>query len=186
MSATAKYLVSLREPRIAGFQWQDPEDDHDRKIFRDVLEHGCHIVGIDDAPGQSLYCFSIGFYLNLAHPEFLVMGLDSSVAAQMINHAFSMVEGGHQFSEGERIRDSFPENREGVVKPFLKKFYFAYLGYACWFYRSLMFLPPAIEPKFPVYQIFWPDKEGRYPFDQGCHPAVVRAQAVKRHIKGEL
>ena len=36
-----------------------------------------------------------------------------------------------------------------------------FLGNAAWFYRS---------PDFPVLQCFWPDAQGRFPWDPACDP----------------
>ena len=184
VTPAAKYLNSLKSPKVAGFQWQEPDDDKDRRLFRDVLECGCHIVAIEDSPHAPEFCFSIGFFINLQHPEFFVMGMSSNTAGRIINRLFRSVEGGHRFSEDEKIADLFDDERLGILKPFPKSLYFDYLGYACWFYRSLTFFPPPLEPKFPVLQLFWPDKAGRYPFEAGCHPSAVAAQVPRKMSQG--
>lgn len=179
MKPAAKYLSSLKAPPIAGFQWQDPDNDDDRHRFRDVLEYGCHIVSVEDSPYSPPFSFSIGFYLNLQHPEFFVMGMSTDTAGHFINRLFHAVENGRRFSADEQIPDLFEDGRPAMLKPFPKDLYVDYLGYACWFYRSLTFQPPLMEFKFPVLQLFYPDKSGLFPFEPGCHPAAVAAQIPK-------
>lgn len=179
MKPAAKYLASLQSPKVAGFQWQDPETDDDRHRFRDVLEYGCHIVSIEDSPQAPVFCFSLGFYLNLQHAEFFVMGLSSDTAAHLINRLFKRVEAGERFSADQKISDLLDDDRIAALQPFPQERYTDYLGYACWFYRSLTFLPPYFEFKFPVLHLFWPDQAGRFPFEPGCHPAAVSAQLPK-------
>jgi uncharacterized protein DUF4262 len=41
--------------------------------------------------------------------------------------------------------------------------------YALWFYE---------DDPFPLMQCFWPDKEGRFPWDDGCDDYVRNAQPL--------
>jgi hypothetical protein len=89
----ARFSSSLASPRIEGFVWQEPEDDEDRQVYRSILEHGYQYFRSNPAsPGVNPvgYCFSVGFYLNLNHPELLVMGLSTETAGQMIGDIFRL------------------------------------------------------------------------------------------------
>ena len=44
----ARYKKSLTQPRIAGFEWQEPEDEEDVKTYRHILTKGCSIIQITD------------------------------------------------------------------------------------------------------------------------------------------
>jgi hypothetical protein len=45
-----------------------------------------------------------------------------------------------------------------VLRPVLEKWYGPFLGMAGWYYR---------RRPFPVLQCFWPDPQGRYPWEAG-------------------
>lgn len=180
MGATPRYIASLKSPRVPGFSWQDPDDEGDRKCFRDILEYGCHILTIDDQPATAVFSYSIGFYLNHLHPEIFAIGISRVLGGDLINRLLRDVQDGRQFREDETIENLFSDGRPGLLKAFPKDRYPDFLGYGCWFYRSLTFQPPMMEFKFPVLRVVWPDKEGRYPFEDGCHPAVVAAQRLQQ------
>lgn len=40
----ARYLSSLKSPKLDSFEWQEPENDKDRSSFRDILTDGCTIL----------------------------------------------------------------------------------------------------------------------------------------------
>jgi len=54
--------------------------------------------------------------------------------------------------------DEVFENLSVMLVDVHPKFYREFLGTALWFYRS-------IGRDFPVLQIVWPDKRGRFPWD---------------------
>ncbi|MBK8039163.1 MAG: hypothetical protein IPK22_18825 [Verrucomicrobiaceae bacterium] len=71
-----KYINSLNSPRLKSFEWQQPEDDKDRRSFRDILDDGCTILMIhddDSDPGPPYHSiYTIGLYLNLGSSGKLV------------------------------------------------------------------------------------------------------------------
>ena len=177
----ARFKKSLTQPRIAGFEWQEPEDQSDATTFRHILTHGCSIINIiDHEDYPSGYVYTVGFYLNLNHPEFLLMGVSTNAAARMLNHLFSYVESGNTIKDGEGVRYDFGiGERRLVAQAVPQERYFDYLGWGCWFYRSLLFkVSPVAEHKFPVLQLCWPDKEGKYPWEGECDASVRVAQTL--------
>jgi hypothetical protein len=173
-----RYIDSLKNPKIAGFRWQDPEDESDRKMYRDILEYGCQVVAIEAGSNSPEFCYSVGLYLNFLHPEILVMGLSSDACTKAINQICREADEGKIIKPGDVRTDLFDSGRPVQFVTVEKLFYTEYLGYAHWFYRSLFFQPPAIEQKFPALQALWPDKDLRYPKDPDCHPAVKAAQTL--------
>jgi hypothetical protein len=47
--------------------------------------------------------------------------------------------------------------------------YREHVGYARWFYRG---------DEFPLLQLVWPDKAGRFPGEPGANPALARQQPL--------
>jgi len=180
----AKYIAAAKSPRIQGFEWQEPEDDYDRDVFRNILTHGCTILQIlPDEQNPSLhhdFVYTIGFYLNLLHPEFLIMSVTAETAGPLLNRLFSDIEKGNQIDEGHTVTYDFGKgDRKLIARTVPQERYFDYLGYGCWFYRSLLWKEkPIAAHKFPVLQLFWPDPSGRYPWDPDCDPRAKRVQTL--------
>jgi len=142
---------------LTNFKWPEPQDDSDHKLIRDVIEHKCHLIAIpadEHGPG---YVFSVGLYLHFRHPEFLLIGLDYKVACTAINDISALVQQGRRFRHRD-ILDEIFKNVSVMLVDVHSKFYREFLGTALWFYRS-------VGDDFPVLQIVWPDKQGRFPWD---------------------
>jgi hypothetical protein len=176
---TARYIESLKNPRIPGFEWQDPEDDWDRKMFKDILEYGCTIIAVASGKNSPDFAYSVGLYLNFLHPEILFMGISSQACHRAINKICREATAGRIVVAGEERTDLFEVQRAVRFVSVDKQRYFDYLGYAAWFYRSLLYkvLPP-LEHKFPVLQGLWPDKRLVYPDNAHCDRIVRNAQTL--------
>jgi hypothetical protein len=52
---------------------EEPLDDSDRQVLRDIEEHGWHGIAIvDEEPSH--YVFSVGVMHTLDHPELVMFG----------------------------------------------------------------------------------------------------------------
>lgn len=155
---------------LKNFKWPEPEDDSEGKVVRDVIEHKSHLIVIpsdDYGPG---YVFSIGLYLNFRHPELLLFGLDYKVASSAINDISRLVEQGRRFLHRDVLDEVF-ENISVMLVDVHSKFYREFLGTALWFYRS-------VGSDFPVLQIVWPDKRGRFPWNSDFDERARELQPV--------
>ncbi|HWB59514.1 MAG TPA: DUF4262 domain-containing protein [Chthoniobacteraceae bacterium] len=181
----AKYKDSVKSPKIPGFVWQEPENDHDVKLYRDITVAGCTILvitpdSIEDPNPPYDFVYTVGFYLNLSHPEFFIKGVSGNCAGNMMNQLFAYVESGHKIEEGHTVRHDFGMGEKKLVAKLVpQEVYFDYLGWGCWFYRSLIWnVSPIAEHKFPVLQLFWPDPNGFYPWDANCNQKVREVQTL--------
>lgn len=168
-----RFMASLSSPRLEGFAWQEPGGVGDVKMFRNILAHGCQVQAIEAAPPEYDFCYSIGLYLNLLQPEILVIGVDGEQCTRFINLICRDALNG-DLTTAESVRnDLFPDGRRIRFRQVPHERYFDYLGYGCWFYRSLFFRPPVCEHKWPLLQAIWADREGRFPDDANCDPRLV-------------
>jgi hypothetical protein len=139
-----------------------PEDEGDRRLLHDVQTHGWHIVHVgmpvgEDSEGPG-WSYSVGLFHTLGHPEFIVVGLPWSTAEAIINDLGSRVRAGQRFGNGMHDPDVL-ENHNVRFVTMRTDEYRAHLGYAIWFYRGM---------EFPVLQVVWPDRAGRFPWDPDC------------------
>ena len=172
------YIDSLKNPRLPGFQWQDPEDDFDRKMFKNILEFGCQIIAVEATASSVEFAYSVGLYLNFLHPEILIMGISSQACHHAINRISREAAAQRIVKEGDQRTDLFEIPKPVKFVSVDKARYYDYLGYAAWFYRSLMFSSPPLEPKFPVLQALWPDNNLLFPENPNCNADVRKAQIL--------
>jgi Domain of unknown function (DUF4262) len=153
------------------FQWPRPEQEADEILIRNVREHGCHILGVDDRPP---FTFSIGLALNYGQPEIIIVGIASNQAAQMINIVRDEAAKGKIYADGEVSSDILVNGNVCFVEVPLRR-YDEYLGTAIWFYRK--------SPRpFPCLQMVWPDRAGLFPWDAECNPAFKRDQPILKAL----
>jgi hypothetical protein len=143
--------VSVRSAEEPGLS------DADRRLIENVARHGTHVVKIVSSRPTSTpdWAFTIGLHQNFAHPEVVVFGLRPELAHNLLNDVRDLVGEGHRFEQGcvtdlvlGDLPCAFREVRPGWHPP--------YLGTMRWFYRG--------RP-VPVVQMFWPDREGRFPWE---------------------
>ena len=140
----------------------EPEDDRDRIILGQIAEYGWMVMGIQAEKETPSYSFSVGMYHTLGTPELFIMGQKPQTAQGLINHAGKSTREGRRFVAGERT-DGVLAGYPAVLVAVEPRFYREYFGYARWFYRG---------SNFPVFQIVWPDRDGRFPWDEG-YPAPL-------------
>jgi hypothetical protein len=153
------------------FRWPEPEDDSDRQLISDVKEFGWHAVGVDPKEDGPPFVYTIGLFLNFGQPELVVIGLPHKIGHGLIANIVD------KYKNGESLRTDVPysdvaEGYDVRFQAVSQENYRDYFGYALWFYRSL--LPSA----FPVLQLVWPDREGRFPADPDFSDPLRRIQLL--------
>ena len=155
---------------LPDFQPPVAADEHDRKLLSDIERVGWHVLKIMGDESGPEYCFSVGLYYTFGHPEILVMGLSHPVAHRFINLAAAHIATGRVFRAQERT-DDLAEGFECSFVPVSVAHYERYLGYGIWFYRQL-------KQPFPVLQLVWPDKQGRFPWESDYDERFQKLQPL--------
>jgi hypothetical protein len=143
----------------------------DRKIIQDINTYGWHVMRIMPERDEPGWAFSIGLFRNFGHPELLLFGLDADVMQAVINIAGKKVKEGTSFSDGAES-DDLLVNYKCVFRVVDKSWYRNVLGYALWFHG---------DSQFPVLQIFWPDKQHRFPWQPGSELSSHQIQPLLFH-----
>ena len=140
--------------------------DHD--IAEDVAKHGWSAISISDADPP--FNYSCGLMTTFRHPELIVFGLESRELYAILAAMVADIRGGRSFA--------VPANYDGVLQGIpiaVRKVHPTqhelYLGYAmghCTYTGNFGGLE--------AVQIFWPDKQGRFPFQANCDLDVYRSQ----------
>jgi hypothetical protein len=136
------------------------EDPRDQFWIDLVAEHGHGINMVSDDPGepteQPPFAYSIGAWESYGAPEVIVFGLRQEIASSVINHIMASHLAGRRFRCGILEQQVIQGNVPVYfleVDPDLAR---AYATFADRYYEQ--------EP-FPLWQIVWPDKDGRFPWE---------------------
>lgn len=140
----------------------------DRKIASLVNEHGLALQHV--LPGESdaepAFTYTIGLYQNYRHPEICLVGFRPELSHTLLNLLGEAIKNGSTFREGPpyaEVIQNYPVYfltlNTSQVKSTLVRAWVFYEGDT----------PPAL-------QLFLPDKNGKFPWDEGVDPAIKRLQ----------
>lgn len=138
----------------------DPWREHDgmEDIVRDNVEnYACHVMNVPADDEGPAFAYSIGLTRSFGQPELICFGLRDNTMQAMINTLRDRMSNGEVFSNAQRVSGlitGYDCELRSVRAPLHPEF----LGYALWFYAD--------EP-FDVLQIVWPDKQHRFPWEDG-------------------
>jgi hypothetical protein len=143
----------LCEPPADGPAWEE----RDSLIAQSVTDYGWHVMGVgagDDAPAD--WSYSIGLWHTLRSPEVCVFGLRMDVGMPVVNAAGTGIRGGLPLAPDQRRGDVL-NGYDVAVRPVHPSWYWDFFGAGIDFYQS---------PPLPITQLFWPDKAGRFPWEE--------------------
>jgi hypothetical protein len=152
------------------FRWPKPKNAGHEKIVADVKEYGWHVLNVFGPEGPK-FSYTIGLYLSFGHPELLVAGLPPEKAMPIVNLIGERVAKGEAFASGT-VSTEILRNLPVSFRAVDPAHYPEWIGLGLWFYRSLR------PGELPLLQIVWPDREGRFPWDEGFDESLRAFQPV--------
>lgn len=132
-------------------------DKHEKRFVENIKEYGWVVTHVGEGEGEPSFSYTTGFWLELRAPELIIFALPSELTHQIFWNCFNDLKEGKQFPIAEPISevlDRYPV----MLKPVLERHYANYFGWSRWFYGG---------DHFKVNQLFFPDKAGRFPWDDG-------------------
>ena len=137
---------------VAGHRCADGTPDHVRKF-------GWSSVGIAPADGVPPWAFSVGLWHSLGSPEVAIFGLRNPDMQQWINTLAGQVKAGQALEVGDALRYGvLPNEFPVMLRSVHRSWYPSLFGTALHFYNH--------RPPLPFVQIVWPDRDGRFPWEQ--------------------
>jgi len=155
--------MTLDPKKRDGFEPRDAK-------FLDIIDRcGWHVMSVAPRVGEGgdVFSYSTGLFLRFNHPEIMVCGLDSNPSVAIINEIGRKVQAGGTFGSDQSYSDIFADDVKCRFRPVQIAYYGEYVCWSQWFYEGT---------DFPVLQCFWPDRKGQFPWENECHPEVVKAQ----------
>lgn len=146
----------------------EPESDYDVKLLADIEQYGWAVQVVMETEGEPAFAYTIGLVRNFDHPELIIVGLKYESMFGILDVCGVDVRNGRRFEDG-KVYDDCLEGYAAIFRSVPKFEYRNYIGYACWFDGSW---------DIPVLQLIYPDKEGRWPWDEGVTPGFLWQQPV--------
>ena len=137
-------------------------EEHDREakqaIINNIEKYGCHLALLEADNYLPAFAYTIGLYKKFNHPEIICFGLGTDVMGALLNHVRDLTEQGETIIPYKSY-SGFLNGYDVQFLPVDKTFYPDYMGYGGWFYDMSF--------DFPALQLVWPDKENRFPWEDG-------------------
>ena len=131
-------------------------------ILNNIEQYGCHLALLSPTNYLPGFAYSIGLYKKFGHPELICFGLSTNVLGAVLNHGRDLIKCGETLVPGVAYQ-GFLEGYPIQLIEVNKSFYPNYVGYGRWFYEYSV--------DFPLYQVVWPDKQHKWPWEEGFNPA---------------
>lgn len=142
----------------------------DRSFLSNIKKYGWNVTNVFASEGETgpEWSYSTGLYHSFQHAEIAVFGLKIENMHKIINNIGEAVKNGARFEAGNEYHDIFARigcRFQSVPRAHYKE----YFGWGIWFYE---------QDALPMLQCFWPDRDGRYPWDPRCSPHVASLQPL--------
>lgn len=149
-----------------------PANEYERDVVANVERYGWHCTSVCPKEGASTprFSYTVGLYHTYGQPEFIIFGLDSKIAYGLLSILAGAAADKRMYAL-DKPCGALIDNYECAFAQVPKHRFNDYVFSALWFYA---------EVGFPLYQIVWPDSEGRYPWNEGAkddpsHPQPILA-----------
>jgi hypothetical protein len=151
---------------------RDGRNDFEQKFLRIIDECGWFVMNVAprvDEEGD-LWSYSTGLFFHYQHPEIIIFNESNDLRHSMINSIGERVRKGEKFEPGHGYADII-DNFDVQFQPVDVSHYADWVNSAIWFYDS-------DPPSFPLLQCFYPDMNGKFPWEHDCQTWCVDSQPL--------
>ncbi|MEJ2858325.1 MULTISPECIES: DUF4262 domain-containing protein [unclassified Saccharothrix] len=131
----------------------------DRKLAEDVRRHGWGVIMIPEDDISAGWAFTAGLWHTFRVPEVAMFGLDTAEMHAMLNAVGEEVRAGRAPAAGDRVEGVLDGGYRVLFADVREEWRPVFFGTALRFYRD--------TPDVPFLQCLWPDREGRFPGEEG-------------------
>jgi len=140
----------------------------EQKVIDDIAAYGWHCVHIVADDSGPAYSFTIGAWHSYRQPELLIMGLPHDPARQILALAIEALRSG-DITDLNAPTSALLIGHDCVFVRVPETHYHEHVGYARWYYKG---------NDFPLYQIVWPSREGRLPWQAPADASYLAQQPL--------
>ncbi|GAA1221195.1 hypothetical protein GCM10009665_09210 [Kitasatospora nipponensis] len=144
-------------------------DARDHRIAENIREYDWHVNGVagGDLPGD--WSYSIGLWHTLRSPEVSFFGIPAQTGMRIVNVLADRIREGRPLEPDQRRDDVLGGGFAVAIRPVHPSWYHDFFGAGVDFYQ---------RPPLPITQMFWPDQQGRFPWDDGVEESCRAAQPL--------
>lgn len=136
------------------------------KLSDIIKKYGWHVVSVDARGNIPGWAYTIGLHATFEHPEVVIFGLRPETLEHLVDNVAESVKAGRRF-EVDMKDEELLEGYAVTFKPVDPVWYESVVRHAQKFYGNT---------EFPLLQLFWPDRNRKFPWDDDCDPAVKKLQ----------
>lgn len=147
-----------------------PVNDYERRVVANVGKYGWHCTSVSRGPGDAGagFAYTVGLFHSYRQPEFIIFGLDAEIAYAILGICADAAAAGEMYAL-DKPCNALVEGYECVFVEVPRARFNDFVCSASWFYAG---------HDFPLYQVVWPDRKGRYPWNGGAKPDPWHKQPV--------
>ncbi|MBS2537314.1 DUF4262 domain-containing protein [Catenulispora sp. NF23] len=152
---TPCHCLLCQPPALNEAQW----DPRDREIANNVRTHGWHTMGVTSHETPD-WAYSIGMWHSNGGFDICITGLPAENAMALVAKIARQVRDGRGLGP-EKRRQGVIEGYELATRPVHPSWYPAMFGAGLDYFQT---------PPWPMLQAVWPDRAGRFPWEEGADP----------------
>lgn len=145
-------------------------NDYERRVVANVGKYGWHCTSVSGGLANvgAGFAYTVGLFHTYRQPEFIIFGFDPWIAHGILGILAEAAAAGRMYALDKPCA-ALVENYDCVFVEVPRSRFNDYVFSASWFYAGR---------DFPLYQVIWPDREGRYPWNEGATPDPWHEQPV--------
>lgn len=158
-----------------------PDDAATKKLIADlrdrVARNGWTMMFVfpeNEPGGDPSFCYTIGLTEKFDHPEIFLVGFNAETSAELLRNIVDRVYAGERFEEPS-ISERVFADYDAALRPITEESSFK---------RSNIGMK-VLGRAFPAVQLFYPDAQGKFPWDNGCHHGLATVQTSLFDYVGE-
>lgn len=140
----------------------------EERCVADVEQYGLHVIKVGEEDDSPTFAYTVGLHHTFGHPEVIMVGLGLDMMHHVLNDLADSLREGRRYSPGD-VSDEFLEGYPVTFRTVPERQYDAYLGWANWFND---------DRAYPAMQMIYPDRERRWPWDEGTSEGFRQNQPV--------
>ncbi len=152
---------------------RDEANDYEKKFLRIIDEFGWHVTNVVPRKGEGghAWAYSTGLFYHFQHPEIIIFNETTDLRHSMINAIGERIRNGEKFEPGPGYADIIGNGFYVQFRPVHVSHYKDWVNSSNWFYDW----DPA---SFPMLQCFYPDMNGKFPWEPECEQWAIDSQPL--------
>ena len=152
--------------------WISDGTSMDEEIAQIVRDHGWYAANISG--GQQPFFYTVGLMETFHHPEFIIFGLKPQNAFSLIAGLVRDLRTGRRYVEPGIFAMKLGEVQHQIgFRRVDSTQHPLYLGFVMGFLTNFGRIGD-----LEAIQVFWPDSDGKFPFEKECNPSVWELQPL--------